>query len=123
MEQRVLNVELRENTGKGVCRRLRASGLIPGVVYGKGMEAVPVTVNPSLSASNNKLFNTGKVLLFDTALWASETTRDNSAFEQTNFMLFLRLGSSIKELYKLVAVVIGPVDGVGKAIHVRPVWV
>jgi large subunit ribosomal protein L25 len=46
MEQQVLNVELRENTGKGVCRRLRASGLIPGVVYGKGMESVPVTVNP-----------------------------------------------------------------------------
>ena len=46
MEQLVLNVELREQTGKGVCRRLRASGRIPGVVYGKGMEAVPVTVNP-----------------------------------------------------------------------------
>ena len=52
MEQLILNVELRERTGKGICRRLRAKGLIPGVVYGKGMESVPVTVNPKeLSAA------------------------------------------------------------------------
>ncbi|HLO27312.1 MAG TPA: 50S ribosomal protein L25 [Geobacteraceae bacterium] len=46
MEQIILNVELREKTGKGVCRQLRSKNLIPGVVYGKGMESVPVTVNP-----------------------------------------------------------------------------
>lgn len=46
MEQIVLNVELRSKTGKGVCRQLRLKELIPGVVYGKGMEPVPVTVNP-----------------------------------------------------------------------------
>src|SRR5512141_1734470 len=52
MEQRELNVELREKTGKGVCRRLRADGLIPGIVYGKGMEPVAVTVKPKeLSAA------------------------------------------------------------------------
>ena len=46
MERTVLNVELRSRTGKGICRQLRSQGLIPGVVYGKGMESVPVTVNP-----------------------------------------------------------------------------
>lgn len=46
MEQSVLNVEVRSGTGKGICRRLRVQGRIPGVVYGKGMESVPVTVNP-----------------------------------------------------------------------------
>jgi large subunit ribosomal protein L25 len=46
MEQIVLNVELRSGTGKGICRQIRLKGLIPGVVYGKGMESVPVTVNP-----------------------------------------------------------------------------
>lgn len=46
MEQRELTVELRAKTGKGVARKLRAQGLIPGVVYGKGIESVPVTVNP-----------------------------------------------------------------------------
>ena len=46
MEQRELTVELRTKTGKGISRQLRTSGLIPGVVYGKGIEAVSVTVNP-----------------------------------------------------------------------------
>ena len=45
MERRELTVELRSKTGKGISRRLRVQGLIPGVVYGKGMEAVPVSVN------------------------------------------------------------------------------
>lgn len=46
MEQRILNVELREKTGKNGCRQLRAQELVPGVVYGKGMEPVSVTVQP-----------------------------------------------------------------------------
>jgi len=52
MEQRELAVELRSKTGKGISRQLRRKGLIPGVVYGKGMESVPVSVNPrELSAA------------------------------------------------------------------------
>lgn len=35
-------VESREGTGKGVNRRLRAKGLVPGVVYGGGRPAVPI---------------------------------------------------------------------------------
>ncbi len=46
MDQKVLSIELRSRTGKGIARQLRRSGQIPAVVYGKGMEAVPVTVNP-----------------------------------------------------------------------------
>ena len=46
MEQIILNVELRDKTGKGICRQIRSKGLIPGVVYGRGMESVPVAVNP-----------------------------------------------------------------------------
>lgn len=45
MEQLVLNIELREKTGKGVCRRLRNTGMVPAVVYGKGMEPVSAVVN------------------------------------------------------------------------------
>lgn len=44
MSKQVLNVELREATGKGICRRLRTAGRVPAVVYGKGMEAVSVSV-------------------------------------------------------------------------------
>ncbi len=45
MEQKVLNIELRNKTGKGICRRLRSTGMIPAVVYGKGMDSVPAAVN------------------------------------------------------------------------------
>lgn len=46
MEQIDLNVELRTKTGKNACRQIRANGLIPGVVYGKGIDPVAVTVHP-----------------------------------------------------------------------------
>lgn len=45
MSEQVLNVELREKTGKGICRRLRAAGRIPAIVYGKGMASVPVSLS------------------------------------------------------------------------------
>ncbi len=46
MAQVVLEVEARENAGKGFARRLRAAGKVPAVVYGKGMEATMVSVDP-----------------------------------------------------------------------------
>ena len=52
MSQQVLNVDLREKSGKGVGRKLRSAGRIPGVVYGKGMESLSVTLSPKeLSAA------------------------------------------------------------------------
>jgi len=44
MSKQVLNVELREKSGKGISRRLRVAGRVPAVVYGKGMESVTVSV-------------------------------------------------------------------------------
>ncbi len=46
MAQVVLEVEARENAGKGFARRLRAAGKVPAVVYGKGMEATKISVDP-----------------------------------------------------------------------------
>ena len=46
MEQRELNVELRTMSGKNGCRKLRSNDLLPGVVYGKGIDSVSVTVKP-----------------------------------------------------------------------------
>lgn len=40
-----LQAERREGTGKGVARRLRASGKVPGVLYGQGVEPVPLSVD------------------------------------------------------------------------------
>ncbi|SNB48052.1 50S ribosomal protein L25 [Geobacter sp. DSM 9736] len=45
-QQRVVNIEIREQTGKGVSRQLRSKGLVPAVVYGKGIDPVPVSLNP-----------------------------------------------------------------------------
>ena len=44
MSKQVLKAELREQTGKGICRRLRSAGRIPAVVYGKGMNPVAVSL-------------------------------------------------------------------------------
>jgi large subunit ribosomal protein L25 len=44
MSKQVLNVELRKETGKGICRRLRTAGRLPAVVYGKGIEPVSVSL-------------------------------------------------------------------------------
>ncbi|MGM0445033.1 MAG: 50S ribosomal protein L25/general stress protein Ctc [Bacillota bacterium] len=46
MHRYSIEVEKRDETGKGVARRLRRNGLIPGVVYGKHREAQALTVNP-----------------------------------------------------------------------------
>lgn len=45
MEERVLNIELRTKTGKGISRQLRRNNSIPGVVYGKGIESVAVSIS------------------------------------------------------------------------------
>lgn len=42
---KALNLELREQTGKGISRRLRSAGRVPAVVYGKGMEPVCVSLD------------------------------------------------------------------------------
>jgi large subunit ribosomal protein L25 len=39
-----LKAEPRTGTGKGVAHKLRAAGKIPAVLYGHGIEAIPVTV-------------------------------------------------------------------------------
>lgn len=46
MAQSQLTVAAREGVGKGTARALRRQGLVPGVVYGKGMTACTVAVDP-----------------------------------------------------------------------------
>jgi large subunit ribosomal protein L25 len=41
-----IEAEAREDFGKNASRRLRHAGRIPGVVYGGGGQAIPVTVDP-----------------------------------------------------------------------------
>lgn len=44
MQYKQLNVELRSKTGKGISRQLRMADMVPGVVYGKGMDPVAVSI-------------------------------------------------------------------------------
>ncbi len=46
MQSMALQAEVRTESGKGPARRLRASGKIPAVVYGPGVEPTPLTVTP-----------------------------------------------------------------------------
>ena len=39
-----MNIELRTKTGTGVSRRLRNADMVPGVVYGKGVDPVAVSI-------------------------------------------------------------------------------
>ena len=47
MEQRELAVTVRNDTGKGVARRLRQEGLIPAVFYGHKTEPMSLSLNPT----------------------------------------------------------------------------
>ena len=44
MQQKQMNVELRSKTGKGISRQLRSADMVPGVVYGKGMDPMAVSI-------------------------------------------------------------------------------
>lgn len=45
MAELSLDVDLRTERGKNACRRLRAAGKVPAVVYGGGADAVPIQVD------------------------------------------------------------------------------
>lgn len=46
MEVGKLNVEVRTQQGKNEARRLRTTGKVPGIVYGKGVEPLLIAVDP-----------------------------------------------------------------------------
>jgi len=60
-----LDVELRQETGKGVARKLRAAGLIPGVCYRRNAEATAISLNPETLERLLKEASSGINTLFD----------------------------------------------------------
>jgi large subunit ribosomal protein L25 len=46
VEENALSVQLRDAAGKGVARKLRRAGRIPGVCYGARQAAVPLSLDP-----------------------------------------------------------------------------
>ena len=45
MAEQKLVATVRQESGKGVARRLRADGRVPGVLYGQGAEPVAISVD------------------------------------------------------------------------------
>lgn len=84
MEQKVLTIEIREKVGKGACRRLRSNGLVPAVVYGKGIDSVPVSVTQKelmtlvsgMGGMNSLLTLKGGGALDGNVVIVTELTRD-----------------------------------------------
>ncbi|MDH3211387.1 MAG: 50S ribosomal protein L25 [Myxococcales bacterium] len=62
MAENELVVQLREGTGKGIARKLRAAGRIPGVCYGPSAPSIGITLDPRtlerLLASSSAGLNT-----------------------------------------------------------------
>ncbi len=65
MAENMLKVELRNEGGKGVARKLRQAGRIPGVVYGRGKAAQSVTLDPVLLERALHKSEAGMNTLFD----------------------------------------------------------
>ena len=47
MEVTKMNAAARTGTGKGPNRRLRAQGMVPGILYGKGADSVQIAIKPT----------------------------------------------------------------------------
>jgi large subunit ribosomal protein L25 len=74
MSDLILEVEERTSLGKNESRRLRRSGLIPGVLYGSGKRNFPVMVSPR---HVDKILNSeaGENTLLDLRLKGQDTQR------------------------------------------------
>lgn len=68
MKRLELKAEVREETGKGVARRLRREGLIPGVLYGKDRQ--PVNLKLDVKEANSVV---GGNAIIDVTLDSDET--------------------------------------------------
>jgi len=68
IDQAVVEVTSRSLRGKGAARRLRMTGMIPGIVYGHGKEPAALTLNPDVLRKALKTshgLNTVLTLKFD----------------------------------------------------------
>lgn len=54
---------MREGTGKGMARKLRAKGLIPAIFYGAHTQTIPLTVDPKELSRSLKTEAGGNVLI------------------------------------------------------------
>ena len=72
MAENVLKVEVREGSGKGVARKLRAAGRIPGILYGRAKDSVPLTLDPLVLERAIQKSEAGVNTLFDLEMEGAE---------------------------------------------------
>lgn len=65
MSESALQAQVREGTGKGVGRKLRASGRIPAVLYGRGRDNVLLSLEPRALERALSSSHAGMNTLFD----------------------------------------------------------
>jgi large subunit ribosomal protein L25 len=70
--ENVLKVEVREGSGKGVARKLRAAGRIPGILYGRAKDSVPLTLDPLVLERAIQKSEAGVNTLFDLEMEGAE---------------------------------------------------
>jgi large subunit ribosomal protein L25 len=73
-ENSVLEAQPRTSGNKNVARRVRRAGKIPGVVYGAGKQAIPVTLDPR-QVTRILHSATGHNTIFDLAVDGGERTK------------------------------------------------
>ena len=95
MTETALAVEIRESTGKGVARKLRAIGKIPAVLYGHGKDPVSLSLNPRelrdvlKSAGHNALIDLiGDATLAGRTVLVKDVQRDPVGGEYLHADLF-----------------------------------
>jgi large subunit ribosomal protein L25 len=76
-----LEAEVRERTGKEIARRLRAAGRVPAVLYGRGIDPVPLSVEGRAFESTLQTGARVNVLL-DLVIRGNGTTRNEIAMVQ-----------------------------------------
>lgn len=74
MAEMEIEVQQREETGKGPSRRLRAAGMIPAVVYGGGKESVPIQLDRGVVLQLLKL-GSGENTVFRLKLAGTDKSR------------------------------------------------
>jgi large subunit ribosomal protein L25 len=68
-----LSAEERAGRGKGAARKLRAAGRMPAVVYGRGQESRPVTLDPAALSKLLRASHSGVNTLIDLKLGSRES--------------------------------------------------
>ena len=68
MSETTLSVQRRAGAGKGVARKLRATGRIPGVLYGRGKPTTPISLDPQALERAIQKSESGVNTLFELAV-------------------------------------------------------